>query len=302
MTHYDSVLNLSMRQIQVFLQAAKTGSFTRAGEKLFMTQSMVSKSVAALEKHLCLTLFIRKPHGISLTPAGRLLYQSWKTLMQGMVQSVAAADAAQQGATEPILITDFSTSVQKEYLWPQVHRFHAMYPEIEILLEVLLPGQGLDRLETNNCDIVFAPYCELPLFEQYGAEWRLICPCQKVVWVHKSNPLYQRESLTVPDLKNETFIIVSPLVLTHYERMVLETCRMGGFEPENVIRVADVGAATMNLKLGKGVIIRDNIFDSVETSDIKKFTLPGTRSGTVMAWRKDLSNRSALNFIALYNK
>lgn len=301
MTHLDAVLNLSMREINVFMTAADEGSFTKAGEKLFMTQPMVSKCIAAMENYLGMMLFLRKHHGISLTPAGQVLYQSWKTLIQGMELTVANASSTQRSATQHMIINDYSTTVKKEYLWPMVKLFKDKYPDVEVLLETVFPGQGFERLKNNNCDVIFAPYCEAPMFEQRGAEWKHVLKCPQNVWINESNPLYCRETLEVANLWDETFIIVSPLVLSFYEKQVFDLCRFAGFEPKKIVRVADTSAATLKLKLGKGVVIRDRVFDSVEMTGIKTFELPGTCGGTIMAWSNDNSNLSLKRFVELYN-
>lgn len=300
MKQYDRVEDLSIKNIQVFLASADTGSFTKAGEKMHMTQSMVSKNVAAMEKSLGLILFMRNPQGVALTPAGRIIYQSWKNLIAGMKETVAAACAAQGGNFKQVFISDFSTSVKKEYFWPYVRKFQQMYPEADVLLDTFTPGRALERLEKNSCDIVFAPYWEWPIFEKEGVEWKYALRCPLCVWVHESSPLYCYEKLKVEDLKNETFIIVSPMVLTHYEKMVFDICRQAGFEPERVLRVADATAATLNLKLGKGIVIRDSVFDSAEMSDIRVFELEDIEGGTIIAWQSDIQNEYARRFVNMY--
>ena len=302
MARYDSVEDLSIRQIQIFISAADLGSFTKAGERLFMTQSMVSKSIAAMEKSVGVRLFTRMPNGIELTPAGRVIYQSWKTLSQGMEQTVATAHAAQDGSVQQILISDFSTSVKKEYLWPYVKRFHERRPDVDIFLDTVAPGQVLERLETNSCDIAFVPAYMLPVFEQKNISYQHVLRCPMCAWIHESNPLYARDSLEVSDLRDETFIVVSPQIIMHYEREILDICRKAGFVPKKILRMPDVGTATLNVKLGKGIVIRDSVFDSAETSDIKMFKLEGTCGGTIMAWRGNLENDCARDFITLYRQ
>ena len=57
-------------QLEYFLCIAQTGSFTKASHKLFLTQPALSKQIRLLEEELGTLLFIRRPHGIRLTPEG----------------------------------------------------------------------------------------------------------------------------------------------------------------------------------------------------------------------------------------
>lgn len=60
--------------IEEFRRVADLGSFTLAARELHMTQSALSKHVAALEREFGVDLFTRDKNGISLTPAGKILY------------------------------------------------------------------------------------------------------------------------------------------------------------------------------------------------------------------------------------
>lgn len=61
--------------VEEFRRVAELGSFTLAARELHMTQSALSKHVAALERELSVDLFTRDKNGISLTPEGEILYQ-----------------------------------------------------------------------------------------------------------------------------------------------------------------------------------------------------------------------------------
>ena len=63
--------NLQLLDIELFLAVAQCGSFTKAGEKLFVTQSWVSKRMNLMERELGLMLFLRAKRGVILPPARR---------------------------------------------------------------------------------------------------------------------------------------------------------------------------------------------------------------------------------------
>ena len=57
-----------LSDIELFLNVAKYGSFTKAGEKMFMTQSWVSKRISQIERELDLRLFLRNKRSLSGFP------------------------------------------------------------------------------------------------------------------------------------------------------------------------------------------------------------------------------------------
>jgi len=73
---------MDLQSLRVFLSAAEHGSFSQAGEELFLTQPAVSKRIAALERELGARLFDRIGRRMQLTEAGRALlpraHQLWE--------------------------------------------------------------------------------------------------------------------------------------------------------------------------------------------------------------------------------
>lgn len=65
-------------QIETFLRVADAGSFNKAAEESFITPTAVIKQINLLEASLDLKLFERTHRGLTLTKAGRSLYQDAK--------------------------------------------------------------------------------------------------------------------------------------------------------------------------------------------------------------------------------
>ena len=67
---------INIKQLKYFITCADAGSFSEAASVLYTTQSSVSKVIRALEEEMQASLFVRNPHGISLTPNGKQAYGS----------------------------------------------------------------------------------------------------------------------------------------------------------------------------------------------------------------------------------
>jgi DNA-binding transcriptional LysR family regulator len=61
---------METRQVQYFISIVEAGSFSAAADELYISQSLLSKQIMALEKELGVTLFDRSKRKISLTDAG----------------------------------------------------------------------------------------------------------------------------------------------------------------------------------------------------------------------------------------
>lgn len=66
---------MEMKHLQYFIEVTRAGSFTHAAEKLYMTQPAISRIIKSLEDELEASLFIRSRKKLSLTDAGKILYE-----------------------------------------------------------------------------------------------------------------------------------------------------------------------------------------------------------------------------------
>jgi len=72
---------MDISSLQAFLAVAETGSFSRAADRLFITQPAVSKRIAALEDELHTKLFDRIGRRVALTEAGQALLPRARRLL-----------------------------------------------------------------------------------------------------------------------------------------------------------------------------------------------------------------------------
>ena len=69
-------------QLETFIRVADAGSFNKAAEELYITPPAIMKQIKLLEEKLDVTLFIRTHRGLSLTEAGKSLYNDTKYIIQ----------------------------------------------------------------------------------------------------------------------------------------------------------------------------------------------------------------------------
>ena len=83
--------------LTAFVCVADSGSFNKAAEKMFISSTAVMKQINALEKHLEMKLFDRTNHGITLTPAGKVIYRHAKMLFEYSKKAVEEARRETKG-------------------------------------------------------------------------------------------------------------------------------------------------------------------------------------------------------------
>ena len=91
-------------QLETFLRVADAGSFSRAAEEAYITPTAVIKQINLLEESLGVKLFDRTHRGLTLTKAGRSLYQDAKYIIQYCRDSMARAKNAMLEDTNVIRV------------------------------------------------------------------------------------------------------------------------------------------------------------------------------------------------------
>ena len=110
-------------QLETFLRVADAGSFSRAAEEAYITPTAVIKQINLLEESLGVKLFDRSHRGLTLTGAGRSLYQDAKYIIQYCRDSVARAKNAMLEDTNVIRVgsSPMTPAQILMQLWPKVN-------------------------------------------------------------------------------------------------------------------------------------------------------------------------------------
>lgn len=132
--------------LRSFEAAARTLSFTRAAAELFVTQSAVSRQVAALEAHLGTPLFERRHRALALTEAGVLLQRTTIEVLERLRETVGRLSAVPRRRS-----VSLTTTVGFASLWllPRLPRFTAAHPEVDVRISAVGRQLDLDREDVD---------------------------------------------------------------------------------------------------------------------------------------------------------
>ena len=75
-------MNINLELYKIFYHVALNGSFTRAANELMISQPAISRSIKTLEEQLNITLFVRNHDGITLSKAGKKIFEKVKIAMK----------------------------------------------------------------------------------------------------------------------------------------------------------------------------------------------------------------------------
>ena len=117
-------------QLETFLRVADAGSFNKAAEESYITPTAVIKQINLLEESLGVKLFDRSHRGLTLTKAGRSMYQDARYIIQYCRDSVTRAKNAMQ-EDENIIRIGSSPMTPAQLLMDLWSRVQALHPDIK---------------------------------------------------------------------------------------------------------------------------------------------------------------------------
>jgi DNA-binding transcriptional LysR family regulator len=159
--------------IQGFEAAARTLSFTKAAEELFLTQSAVSRQIRALEDNLGVALFQRLPRRLELTERGHALYRAATEVLERLHETTTRLRA---DAGAPQLTVTTTGGFASLWLIPRLRSFTALHPDVDVRISATYKAVELERtgvdVAVRYCKPTEAPADAVRLF---GEELFPVC-------------------------------------------------------------------------------------------------------------------------------
>ncbi|GAB2887782.1 LysR substrate-binding domain-containing protein [Streptomyces deserti] len=145
---------MELRHLQHFVAVAEDQHFTRAAERLMVSQSGLSASIRALERELQTPLFVRTTRRVTLTPAGRaLLAEAERILAQ--VRTAHEAVAAVQGVLRGTLTVGTEQCIAGVDAARLLAAFRRRHPDVEICLRQAGSGALAEEVAAGRLDLAF---------------------------------------------------------------------------------------------------------------------------------------------------
>ena len=191
-------MNISIRQLTAFIKVADYGSFTRASDQMYLTQSAVSGLIKELESNLGVVLFDRTTRQLSLSVIGQhLLPQARRILneMQLFENEVSSLTSLAQGQVR-LAVSQFAASSMPAV----IAQFAKQYPEISVSLLDCSAENLLKHIQDIEVDLGVG--VELSLMDDDNISADLLYQLPFCVVMLDTHPLAQQAEVTWQDLMN----------------------------------------------------------------------------------------------------
>lgn len=143
---------MNLNQLRIFHTVAVSGSFTRASEKLCLTQPGISKHIKQLEEYYGILLFDRLVRKVALTQAGEILFRATRKIFHSMDEARLDIMKLKEMTGGELSIGAIST-IGIHIIPGILSDFHDTYPDIDIKLDITDSRKIVEMVSTSVVDL-----------------------------------------------------------------------------------------------------------------------------------------------------
>ena len=275
---------MDTQDLSAFLQVAEGRSFSRAAERLFLSQPAVSKRIAALEQQLGRPLFDRVGRQISLTDAGRVLLPHAQRALQEIEDGRRALSHLADTISGRLSIGT-SHHIGLHRLPPVLRAYTQKFPDVDLDIHFMDSEDACEAVLAGKLELGVVT---LPLAPLAQLRQKLVWPDPLNVVCAPTHPLARRRKPGLADLALHPAVLPDARTYTH--RIVTAALQKHGLTPR--IRLATNYLETIKMLVGIGLgwsVLPRSMLDS----SIRSLKIPQLRMrrelGAVWHQRRTLS-------------
>ena len=215
---------LDIRELKYFAEIAQQKSYTKAAQKLFVSQPALSKTMKSLENRLGFDLFDHDAKGVVLTKSGEALLEQVHPLLAQFDQIMGVLDNLRdwsKGAvvigSSPLVSTLFMSNIMLE--------FKSLHPDIYMDVQEKGHMTTCSAVAEGKNDVAIVSNAHFP--KQVESE--LVYRDEMMAVFPKTNPLGERDYVTFGDVQDQSFFFYSNNYYVHH--LIIERCREAGYMP-----------------------------------------------------------------------
>ena len=279
---------ITLLQIEYFFAVARHLSFTEAAKGLYISQPSLSKQIAILENEIGVQLFFRTKRDVRLTPAGVVLLKELGGVIENIESAIEKARKPDLGESSTINIGCLETMNISSFLPLIIKKFKEKYSGVNLVFERHTFKSLREKLVNETLDIIFTLSFESD--DSLGILFNTVHKGNSYIVMEASNPLASQENVTIKDLKEEAFVIISRDESPNGFDAIISICRKNGFTPKIVKQLPNVESVLLCVEMGIGVALFDSKVRISNTDNLKVFKVEDDFVNVIMVWKKENMN------------
>lgn len=275
-------------QLRCFVAVAEELHFSRAAERLNMTQPPLSRQIRLLEHHVGTQLLERSSRNVRLTAAGKSFLPDAARILRMAEEAAATARRIAKGELGTLSI-GFTAASGYSLLPKIVRQLRELSPGLSLTLKELVSRSQLDALDAGQLDVgLLRPHAE------HGELDTVALARDGLVLAIPEREVADWPEQPVPaDLSGRPFLMYSPYEAQYFYNLLKGLFDRQGVVPDVVEYVAQIHTMLALVRSGVGAAVIPEAatrlqFEGTVLRRLK--TVPARPVETVCSWRKDNAN------------
>ncbi|WP_407713797.1 LysR family transcriptional regulator [Comamonas testosteroni] len=286
---------MELRLLHYFVTLAEELHFSRAAQRLSISQPPLSVAIKQLEQELQAQLFERSSKGVRLTAAGEHLLGKARQLLALSQQAAQETRDVAQGTRGHLRLGFVGSSLYRGL--PQaLEQFQHSHPQVRVDMLEANSAEQILGLQQMRLDMALVHSMQPP----EGIDSQLLVEEPFVVCLPEQHPLHARAAINLAELRNDRLILFSSLVSPTYHQRIYEMCLTHGFAPEVRHEVRHWLSVISLVSLGQGVALVPEALARVGMPRLVFRALKGTHPSSEMLamWRRAPANPLVARLLA----
>lgn len=281
-------MSFTLEQVRGFVAVAEEGNFSRAAERLMMTQPPLSRQVQKLERSLGVVLLRRTPRGTELTPAGRAFLSEARAIL-GQVDAAALTARRVSDGAEGSVRVGVTLVGAVNVLGRWVRTAQSVLPGVELMISEMVTGAQVQALVAAELDVGLLRGRPRPDV----LETRLVHAERLVAAVPAGHPAAGDAPITLTDLAEHPLVGYEPSEARYFHELVVGSFRRAGLEPRYAQHVSQLTSMLALVRAGVGIAVVPESAAALGLAGVTCRPIEDISSGAVelyAAWRRDSPN------------
>ena len=287
---------MELRLLRSFLVLGQELHFAKAAEKLFITQSALTKQLKQLEAELGVLLLNRTKRQVSLTAAGNYLMDEAEFILNHVDNVVSATKRKAEGEEGEIRI-GFVGSAMQNVIPSLLEQMNQKHPAIHASLEELNNKEQISALTHDKLDIAFVRLESV----RKGLAHKVVYEDSFSLVVPKFGTVNSENFISLSQFSQEQFILFSNDYSQEYYDNVMSIFEDHGFEPKVSYRSVQANSIFRLVEKGLGVAIVPSALSQGVNLEIEFISLSKLRQRTKLlaVWSQSNRNEALRKFLDL---
>ena len=241
---------MELRQLQYFTVLAEELHFSRAAQRLHISQPPLSVAIKQLEEQLGAQLFERSSKEVRLTPAGTHLLEQARDILERARRAALDTRAVAHGMAGCLRLGFVGSSMYRG-LPEALAQLQLQHPQVRVDLHELNSAEQVGALLQGKLDLGLMHTMAAPT----GLRTQTLLREPFMACLPTGHALAQRARIAVADLASERLILFAATVSPEYFRSIRTLCQRAGFDPELRHEVRHWLSVLSLVSAGQGVSI-----------------------------------------------